>query len=229
MRRCHCLLMALLLTFCLSGCAPAQDPPASSANEPSSQTEESPKAALAGLKEAYLDSAALPVLDLEIESALTVEDRSFSLEDSADNEPELAVYCTWLADVTGNYDSARPYYCDALSGELDAAERNYAEGLGFASVTLHSLTTLPAGCLDQFEDGRIEKLRETVEGEKLTAFTLVEAEVSWTYTAAAEELIPQLPAGTYTRTYLVGRTDENASLKIWEISWGSFAPERVEG
>ena len=218
--------IALLgLALLLSGCAPSEETPTLSGSE--SRLEET--AVQEDLKALYFDPATLPALDLDLAHTAEADGRRFSLEDGVDTELELPVYYTWLAEITGDFDTVRSYSCDALAGELDAAEQNYAEGLGFASVTLHSLTTLPADCLDQVRDERVEEVRGTVEQEGLTDFALVEAEVSWTYTTAAEEQAPQLPAGTYTRTYLVGRTGVDTPLKIYEVTWETFTLEWVEG
>ena len=111
--------IALLgLALLLSGCAPSEETPTLSGSE--SRLEET--AVQEDLKALYLDPTTLPPLDLDLAHTAEADGRRFSLEDGVDTELELPVYYTWLAEITGDFDTVRSYSCDALAGELDAAE-----------------------------------------------------------------------------------------------------------
>lgn len=121
-----------------------------------------------------------------------------------------------------------------LDGRVDV--QFYREpGMHFSELILHSLDTFtrenffPGGGYfeeQEWSDRFLEDLMEEVAEHGLVEYTVVCANLSWKWTDAALAAGPQLGNGRYERPFLLGRTAEDESWKIYELYWGDLTFNR---
>ena len=65
----------------------------------------------------------------------------------------------------------------------------------------------------------ISSLKDYIEKYSLTEFTIIRVEVSMTYSQEAINRGPQLGEGTYVRSFLCGKGNDEKEWKIYEVYW----------
>ena len=201
-------LIVLLLFGLLAACASEAPPSAAPAAQ-----EEAPSAAPEG--NAFYNEA----------QSITVEGRSFLLEDLPESEAEALVVKDFLYSITGEFDKKALLLADTETHRIYLVneERNLREGCHIKSHVIHAVMTLTAEeyAQEQFSDGESNPLyyhnaQALAQEYDLGAYEIVRVEFTVAWSEAALEKGPQWGDGTYSRSFLVGKCSGDNAYKIYE-------------
>ena len=174
----------------------------------------------------YIDT--FPALDVEIETTVTANGCTLTLEDSLDTEPELMVYQGYLYEVQGDLDKLAGLLGEdnALVGAMETAALAYRDGdPEMATQTIHELHTMTKEEVQGASDYTRKKLQQYLADYDLQQWTMVAVDLDWTYTPEKEATGPQLPAGEYQRYFLLGSPSGSNDLKLYQLYWEDFYPQ----
>lgn len=157
----------------------------------------------------------------------TEDGRELILECDLDNEIDQLIYDHYRCELLGDLEGAL-----ALTGDTETYRittendvKNVQEGAGNQSYTLHEMDILSLEDVQSAEQRYLDTIAQEVADSNLTQWTVQEVDVSWTYTEAEKAKGPQLDEGRYERYFLLGKTADSDSWKIYDLFWENFIPE----
>lgn len=157
----------------------------------------------------------------------TEDDRALNLECLLNNEIDQLVYDHYRDELLGDLEGSL-----ALTGDTETYRittendvKNVQEGAGNQSYTLHEMDILSLEDVQSAEQRYLDTIAQEVADSNLTQWTVQEVDVSWTYTEAEKAKGPQLDEGRYERYFLLGKTADSDSWKIYDLFWENFIPE----
>lgn len=217
-----CMLSAaaLALTACTSAPSESAAPQATPALTPAAEST-TPEDLYAGYVQEFAEvgTMARPVE--------TEDGRELILECDLDNEIDQLIYDSYRCELLGDLEGAL-----ALTGDTETyrittenAVKNVQEGAGNQSYTLHEMDILSLEDVQSAEQRYLDTIAQEVADSNLTQWTVQEVDVSWTYTEAEKAKGPQLDEGRYERYFLLGKTADSDSWKIYDLFWENFIPE----
>lgn len=173
------------------------------------------------LSDKYLDIAGLPMLDIGIEDHYVFEDRTLELEDSIDNEVELLAFHYYYYSTSGEFEKLKDLIGDKESLQIAVAneQSQFQDGIYKSEYTIHGLTAWTAEDLQHMSESSKTELFHLIQTYDLDEYAVVRAEVGWKHNEASLSRSPQLGDGDYTRYFLVAKTRESKSFKIYEVYW----------
>lgn len=178
------------------------------------------------VKQRYIETFSAP--DLDIDTTVTANGCTLTLEDSLDTEPELLVYSSFVDRVNGDLDQLGTLLGEDLSFvgamETEAAEFQRGQG-GMATQTIHELHTMTWQEVEGASDYTRAQLQQYLADYDLQQWTMVAVDLDWTYTPEKEAAGPQLPAGRYQRYFLLGSPSGSSDLKLYNLYWEDFYPQ----
>lgn len=163
-----------------------------------------------------------------VETTVTANGCTLTLEDSLDTEPELLVYQSYLYEAEGDWDRLEPLMDGdttfAHTAELTA--KQYRDGeAGMESQTIHELHVMTLEEVQGASDYSRRELQQFLADYDLQQWTMVAVDLSWTYTPEKEAAGPQLPEGRYQRYYLLGIPSGAGDWKLYQVYWEDFYPQ----
>lgn len=178
--------------------------------------------------EIYTDVSALPRLLIDMDDVCVFDDRTLTLEDSIDNEPELLTYNLFYYITSAQFDLLMELVGEEehIQIAMGNEEANFEEGRYLTEQTLHSLRTLTAEDLTRVSPWEKEDILNMIETFAFEEYVIVELEESWTYNEACLAAGPQLGDGErYTRYYLFAKTPSVPEFKLYGVYWEDFLAE----
>lgn len=224
-----CAAAALSACAATPGGAAVSDSPTSSA-DPSLSPAPGISAPIDGavMYEIYTDVSALPRLLIDMDDVCVFDDRTLTLEDSIDNEPELLTYNLFYDITSAQFDLLMELVGEEehIQIAMGNEEHNFEEGRYLTEQTLHSLRTLTAEDLTRVSPWEKEDILNMIETFAFEEYVIVELEESWKYNEAAAAAGPQLGDGErYTRYYLFAKTPGVPEFKLYGVYWEDFLAE----
>lgn len=223
---------ALVLTACTS--APSSSAPDSTpepvpavesaaTSEASGPAEES--AAPADLYAGYVQE--FPDAGTMARPVETDDNRTLTLECALNNEIDQLIYDYYRNELLGDLDASLALVGDTESFRMTVENTVKAvqAGEGCQSYTLHGMRILTPEEVQTAGQNDLDLIAREVADSGLTQWTVQAVDLSWTYTEAEQAKGPQLDEGRYQRYFLLGKTDEADSWKIYDFFWETFLPE----
>lgn len=157
----------------------------------------------------------------------TEDGRELILECDLDNEIDQLIYDSYRCELLGDLEGALALVGDTETYRIttENAVKNVQEGAGNQSYTLHDMDILSLEEVQSAEQRYLDTIAQEVADSNLTQWTVQEVDVSWTYTEAEKAKGPQLDEGRYERYFLLGKTADSDSWKIYDFFWEDFIPE----
>ena len=180
------------------------------------------------MKQRYIET--FPAADADVETNVTANGCTLTLEDSLDTEPELLVYQGYLYEVQGDLDKLEGLLGEdnALVGAMETSTRQYRDGDPvMATQTIHELHTMTWQEVAGASDYTRNELQQYLADYDLQQWTMVAVDLDWTYTPEREAAGPQLPAGRYQRYFLLGSPSGSSELKLYALYWEDFYPQKL--
>lgn len=224
---------ALVLTACTSApsSSAAPDPtpepvPAvesAATSEASGPAEES--AAPADLYAGYVQD--FPDAGTMARPVETDDNRTLTLECALNNEIDQLIYDYYRNELLGDLDASLALVGDTESFRMtvENSVKAVQAGEGCQSYTLHGMRILTPEEVQTAGQNDLDLIAREVADSGLTQWTVQAVDLSWTYTEAEQAKGPQLDEGQYRRYFLLGKTDEADSWKIYDFFWETFLPE----
>ena len=174
----------------------------------------------------YIETFSAP--EETVETTVTANGCTLTLEDSLNTEPELLVYQSYLYEAEGDWDRLEPLMDGdttfAHTAELTA--KQYRDGeAGMESQTIHELHVMTLEEVQGASDYSRRELQQFLADYDLQQWTMVAVDLSWTYTPEKEAAGPQLPEGRYQRYYLLGIPSGAGDWKLYQVYWEDFYPQ----
>ena len=169
-----------------------------------------------------------PAPDVDIETTVTANGCTLTLEDSLGTEPELMVYQGYLYEVQGDLDKLASLLGEdnALVGAMETAAWAYRDGdPEMATQTIHELHTMTKEEVQGASGYTRKELQQYLADYDLQQWTMVAVDLDWTYTPEKEAADPQLPAGEHQRYFLLGSPSGSNDLKLYKLYWEDFYPQ----
>ncbi len=168
------------------------------------------------------------------ETDMELDGRSFLLEDIPESVPEEIVVLDFYFTITGDFDMKHiilaPIESHLIS--INAEQERFDDGLYIKSYTIHNIETLTEEQYANPEnaDGTTNLLYYStvaahVEEFALTDYSVVCIVFSMELSDEALAAGPQYGEGTFQRCYLVGKTAEDDTFKIYDFGMMQFPPE----
>lgn len=226
---------ALVLTACTAApsesTAPQATPevtPAAESTTPEETAAETPAPETAAPEDLYAGYVQeFEEVGTMVRPVETEDGRELILECDLDNEIDQLIYDHYRCELLGDLDGAL-----ALTGDTETYRittendvKNVQEGAGNQSYTLHDMEILSLEEVQSAEQRYLDTIAQEVADSNLTQWTVQEVDVSWTYTEAEKAKGPQLDEGRYERYFLLGKTADSDSWKIYDFFWEDFIPE----
>lgn len=226
---------ALVLTACTAApsesTAPQATPevtPAAESTTPEETAAETPAPETAAPEDLYAGYVQeFEEVGTMVRPVETEDGRELILECDLDNEIDQLIYDHYRCELLGDLEGAL-----ALTGDTETYRittendvKNVQEGAGNQSYTLHDMEILSLEEVQSAEQRYLDTIVQEVADSNLTQWTVQEVDVSWTYTEAEKAKGPQLDEGRYERYFLLGKTADSDSWKIYDFFWEDFIPE----
>lgn len=162
------------------------------------------------------------------ETNMTIEDRSFILEDTPESVQEETVvldfYYTITAEYAKKYDIQANIESHRIS--IENERKSFEEGRNTTAYTIHQIETLTE---DQYTqqynaDGDSNPLyyawlEKRLDEYGLGDYAIINVTFTQTLSDAKINAGPQYGNGTYERNYLVGKTKDDDSYEIYDFGW----------
>lgn len=174
----------------------------------------------------YIETFSAP--EETVETTVTANGCTLTLEDSLDTEPELLVYQSYLYEAEGDWDRLSPLMDGdtTLAHTAELAAKQYRDGeAGMESQTIHELHVMTLEEVQGASDYSRKELQQVLADYDLQQWTMVAVDLSWTYTPEKEAAGPQLPEGRYQRYYLLGIPSGAGDWKLYQVYWEDFYPQ----
>lgn len=149
------------------------------------------------------------------ETEVNAEGRSFNLEDTPENLAEETVVRDFLYSITGDFDSLEEILADIESHRISIKNEklHFEQGIHMQSYTIHEITTASKEDYNEVHYG----WQEIVEEYKLIEYEIVNVNFTQIHSEKSMELGPQWGDGTFSRSFIVGRTVEDKDYKIYDF------------
>lgn len=227
------LAAALVLTACTSAPSssaapdptPEPVPAVESAATPEASGPAEESAAPADLYAGYVQD--FPDVGTMATPVETDDNRTLTLECALNNEIDQLIYDYYRNELLGDLDASLALVGDTESFRMTVENTVKAvqAGEGCQSYTLHGMRILPPEEVQTAGQNDLDLIAREVADSGLTQWTVQAVDLSWTYTEAEQAKGPQLDEGQYRRYFLLGKTDEADSWKIYDFFWETFLPE----
>lgn len=157
----------------------------------------------------------------------TEDGRALNLECTLDNEIDQLIYDHYRNELQGDLDASLALVGDVENYRITVENdvRNVQEGAGMQSYTLHEMHILSPEEVQTANEDDLAIIAQEVEDCGLSQWTVQAVDLSWTYTDAEKAKGPQLDEGRYQRYFLLGKTADADSWKIYDFFWENFLPE----
>ena len=160
------------------------------------------------------------------ETNISVDDRSFTLEDIPENMAEEIVIKDFLCEITADFGAKSSILANIephkISIEND--KERFKEGIYMQSYVIHEISTLTEKEYDkkELDNGHLNPLYyygwdECVEKYKLTEYEIVHVNFTQTHSKKSNEQGPQWGNGTYSRSFILGKTAKDNTYKIFDF------------
>lgn len=149
------------------------------------------------------------------ETEINSDGLSFNLEDSPENVAEEIVVENFLFSITGDFDSLEEILADIESHRISIKNEklHFEQGIHMQSYTIHEITTASKEDYNEVHYG----WQEIVEEYKLIEYEIVNVNFTQIHSEKSMELGPQWGDGTFSRSFIVGRTVEDKDYKIYDF------------
>lgn len=236
MRKRYMWLLAVLAVLLLSACGgktgvseegqPSETVPPSAVEENQVQEQEEPAEQMDEtlLYETYIDIEKLPVLCVDMASEAVFDDRRILLEDSIDNELELAAYQYQYYCASAEFDKLMELVGEhrALQIATENEEKNFQDGLYMSERRIHTLTTLSREDMGKAMEFGKEDILAKIDAFGFEEYGVVRMEIGLKHNEKSLSMGPQIGDGDYVRYYLFARTQKEAAFKMYEVYWDDF-------
>ena len=233
MRKCKVLSLLLgVILLLLCSCHPAVTLPEESdtigginaEDLPGSAEEPEPSAEPVSKEEKpeakYLNPDELEEVPIDIVKSRTFEDRTISVEDMPENEPELLTYMLQYCAILPDFEQYKALHGAAMRIEANNTEKNFADGDCFTAFTFHRIEALNEESAFALCDGWVkEDLARFVSQYEFTEYTVVEAEFTFVHKNKILDEQAQRPSGRYSNAYLWAKTEKDESFKLYTVYW----------
>lgn len=227
---------ALVLTACTSApassAAPESTPEPAASAEPEATSEAASEATAAPAQDTGADLYAGYVQDFPEVGTMatpveTEDGRTLTLECSLDNEIDQLIYDHYRYELLGDADAALALVGDTETyrATVESEVQNVQQGAGCQSYTLHEMHILTPEEVQGAAPADLDLLTKEVTDSGLVQWTVQAVDLSWTYTEAEQAKGPQLDEGRYQRYFLLGKTSDADSWKIYDFFWETFLPD----
>ena len=169
--------------------------------------------------DSYVES--FPNYNFEGVSEATFDDRYFRLEVMPQNIPEELVANDYYYNIAGEFEKLSNIYGEneALKISASNTRKNFQEKVYIKEFVIKNLSVAKRDELKTTKSPMISSLKDYIEKYSLTEFTIIRVEVSMTYSQEAINRGPQLGEGTYVRSFLCGKGNDEKEWKIYEVYW----------
>lgn len=157
----------------------------------------------------------------------TDDNRTLTLECALNNEIDQLIYDYYRNELLGDLDASLTLVGDTESFRttVENTVKAVQAGEGCQTYTLHEMHILTPEEVQGAAPADLDLIAREVADSGLTQWTVQAVDLSWTYTDAEQAKGPQLDEGRYQRYFLLGKTDEADSWKIYDFFWETFLPE----
>ena len=172
-------------------------------------------------REIYVDEHKLPVLDIDIENPFVSEDRTLTLDDSVEYEPELMIYEYYHNLIAGSFENAKQIIVDdSLLAATEAYENNFKEGIYYSRIAIDELDLVDREDFDEIPFENKQTIIQRLHDLRMDEFAIVEAEIKIKHNEKTLTMTPQVGDGEVTRYFVLGK--QGASYQIIEVLWEGF-------
>lgn len=154
------------------------------------------------------------------ESNVNVEERYFILEDIPESIAEEIVIKDFLYTITADFDSMYNTLADIEPHKvsIENQKKQYKEGIYTQSYKIHKISTLTEGEYNNEQNPLCYYGWEEIVNEyNLSDYKIVNVDYTKKLSDKAMERGPQWGSGTYNRSFIVGKTAEDNSYKIFDF------------
>lgn len=165
------------------------------------------------------------------ETNVKVDDRSFVLEDTPENNAEDIVIKDFLYTITAEFDNKYDILADiaAHSTSIESEKKHFEDGIYTQSYVIHEITTLTLEQYNREKKDNDEEnplyyygWEERIEEYNLVEYEIVNVGFTIALSSKANEMGPQWGDGTYNRSFIVGKTVDESSYKIYDFGMMLF-------
>ncbi len=162
-----------------------------------------------------------PDYELTEELDVTVGDRHFEAEEVPENIVEELIFHDYYYNIQGEFDKLLELYGEneALKISASNTKKRFDEGAYMKEYVIHGLSTWSKEVFQNADYDFMHILKRDILKYQFTSFSMVQADISMTWSEAALERGPQLGNGEYIRLFLCGKVSDDDSWKIYEIYW----------
>lgn len=143
-------------------------------------------------------------------SFVKLGDKYFIAEDTPENKQEELIYFDFLYTVNGEIHKKTDILANIEPLRISLEnERENIEPENYTSYVLHSLSTIP--------DKQSQNVDHTIKKYSLTEYEIINAVYTQKHSNIKSIIDPHWGDGTYSRNYVVGKTAEDDTYKIYEF------------
>lgn len=160
------------------------------------------------------------------DSNVSVDDRKFVLEDIPKNIAEETVIRYFLYTINADFDAESVILSDIEPHKISTEnkKKQFKDNIYTQSYVIHKISTLTESEYSEREldNGEHNPLyyygwKERIKEYKLTEYKIVNVNFTQTLSKKAIEQGPQWGNGTYNRSFIVGKTADDNSYKIYDF------------
>jgi len=157
---------------------------------------------------------------------VTMDDRELKLEDIPENSAEETVINHFLYRITGDFESMLADLADTEPHRIsvNSEKVSFKEGIYIKSYVIHNISTLKEKEYNEEKLGNGDRnpyyyldWKEIVEEYKLVEYKIIDIEFTMNHSEKSNALVPQYGDGTYSRNFIVGKTDKDTAFKIYDF------------
>lgn len=156
----------------------------------------------------------------------TVDGRSFKLEDLPENIAEEIVVNNFLYSITADFENMSNIVADIEPHNIsiENSEKNFNDGIYMKSYIIHEVSTLSEEEYRERETENGEQnpiyyygMQKVIEKYNLIEYKIINVNFTQTHSERSNELVPQWGDGTYYRNFIVGKSPNDSSYKIYDF------------
>lgn len=138
-------------------------------------------------------------------------DKYFISEDAPENKQEELIYLDFLYSVNGEIYKKKDILADIEPLRISIEnESENTDPENYTSYVLHSLNTIP--------DKQLQNVEQIIEKYNITEYEIINAVYTQKHSYNKSlYLLPQWGDGTYSRNYVVGKSSDDDTYKIYEF------------
>ena len=151
----------------------------------------------------------------------TVGERHFQAEEAPENIVEELIFDDYAYNIEGEYDKLFEIYGENEANKISVSntKKRFDDGTYMKEYVIHGLSTWSKEDFLNADYDFMHILKRDILKYQFTSFSMVQADISMTWSEAALERGPQLGNGEYIRLFLCGKNSDDDSWKIYEIYW----------